>query len=282
MSRWKVLCQIFVGFLIMLLAELVSSLCCDLLFSNIITAPLPKWGYLAIRAVAVILTTYGLLYLYIRKIFKSSMSRFRMGKGHIKPLYIVCAVALPIFVILCLTATGGAWIDNQHDIEVIVGMVFIALAYGLRAGIIEELIFRGYMMTLIEQKWGKWIAIIIPSVIFGLLHVTSMTDFNPSSFLLLLVAGTSVGIMFSLVTYDNGSIWASVIIHVIWNMVIIGGVLDSSTVYNTNSAFSLVLNSNQTVLTGGSFGVEASIFAIIGYITVIAIAMLSLKRKMID
>lgn len=48
---------------------------------------------------------------------------------------------------------------------------------------------------------------------------------NIISILLLLVAGTSVGIMFSLIVYESGSIWCSALVHGTWNIIMIGGIL---------------------------------------------------------
>lgn len=267
-SGWKIVFQIFAGFLIMLLGDLVSSLALDFTFSAINAYDLPKWSYSAIRAVACIFVTYALLYLYIKKILKSTMTDFRIEKFSIKPVYVLCAFGMPLFVILCLISTGGRFVDNQHGSEGIFGITMIALFSALKAGIIEELIFRGYIMKFLESKWNKVVAILLPSFIFGMLHITSMSEFNLGSVLLLLCAGTSVGIMFSFVTYENGSIWASALIHIVWNMAMIGGIFEISAISDTNVAFSFVLDSQNSFLTGGGFGVEASVFAIVAYVGV--------------
>ncbi len=36
----------------------------------------------------------------------------------------------------------------------------------------------------------------------------------------------SVGIIFSLIVYESGSIWSSAIVHGIWNVIIIGEILN--------------------------------------------------------
>lgn len=50
--------------------------------------------------------------------------------------------------------------------------------------------------------WGKVAAAVVPSVIFGLLHIINV-DVNLRDIILLLIAGTSVGIMFSLIVYQS-------------------------------------------------------------------------------
>ena len=43
------------------------------------------------------------------------------------------------------------------------------------------------------------------------------------SCLLVIIAGTMVGVMFSMIVIESGSVWNSGIVHAIWNVVIIGG-----------------------------------------------------------
>ena len=57
------------------------------------------------------------------------------------------------------------------------------------------MVFRGVIMGLLE-KWGNIkIAVIVPSVLFGLLHVLN-GKLNLLSFIQLLIAGTVVSILF--------------------------------------------------------------------------------------
>ena len=42
--------------------------------------------------------------------------------------------------------------------------------YGLAAGIVEEVIFRGVILGCLERRWNREIAVLVPSVLFGLVH----------------------------------------------------------------------------------------------------------------
>lgn len=49
-------------------------------------------------------------------------------------------------------------------------------AAAMTAGICEEILFRGYLITRLEAWWGprwRWLVILLPSAIFGLLHIPS-------------------------------------------------------------------------------------------------------------
>ena len=50
-------------------------------------------------------------------------------------------------------------------------------------------------------------------VLFGLVHIIGM-DFSIISSLLVLIAGTMVGIMFSMVAIESGSVWNLSLIHI--------------------------------------------------------------------
>lgn len=266
------------GILVWLLSDFLNTIVFDVLFSMVITYKMPDWIYIMMRSIGCIIVTYCLLSIYIKKYFNASMGDFRISKIHIKPIYIVCAFVLPVFVVLCLVATGGAFINNAKNEELIFSIIIIALFRALNAGILEEMIFRGYIMKLLECKYNKKIAVLLPSIFFATLHIPSMEKFNMINLFLLLCAGTGVGVMFSLITYVNKSIWASVLVHTIWNMCMIGGILDISTIHNADAAFSFILSSNNLLITGGGFGIEASIFAIIGY-TIVALLSLVILRK---
>jgi hypothetical protein len=98
----------------------------------------------------------------------------------------------------------------------------------------------------------------------------------------LLVAGTSVGIMFSLIVYESNSIWPSAMVHGVWNMIMIGDILNIGTSHKPGALFSYKLATTSTLITGGAFGVEASIFAISGYLVVILWTLSLLKKKRND
>lgn len=108
-----------------------------------------------------------------------------------------------------------------------------------------------------------------------------MREFNITSLLLLITAGTAVGVMFSLVTYRSGSIWASSLIHMVWNALMISNILliyPGSTANNA-SIFSIALSTDAPIITGGAFGVEASIFSIIGYLLVSLLTVFIIKSR---
>ena len=104
-------------------------------------------------------------------------------------------------------------------------------------------------------------------------------DFSIISSLLVLIAGTMVGIMFSMVAIESGSVWNSGIVHSLWNILIIGGGLSISEKADEYSVMTYVLDSKDFVFTGGEFGIESSIIALLGYVIVTLAAICMIKKK---
>jgi len=125
---------------------------------------------------------------------------------------------------------------------------------------------------------GKTVAILVPSVIFGLLHAIGK-DLYLIDLLMLLVGGTLVGIMFSLIVYESGSIWNSVFVHGLWNFIVGGGVLHIGTTHSDSSVFSYKLINDSPLLTGENLGIDISVIAILGYLVVIVSILLLLNKR---
>lgn len=225
----------------------------------------------------------GIVYSFTRlccnKILHISMNECFIGKPRIKIIWLITAILLPIAVSGVLLCFPGQLIKNNINTSKIAYIIVFAIfRLGLSAGIVEEMVFRGMIMKALDKRFGKMTAIILPSFIFALMHLIS-AKMNIVSILQLIVAGTSVGIMFSLIVYESGSIWCSAIVHGIWNVVMIGGILTFDNAYHERAVYFYKLSSESIILTGGEFGIESSIVSVLGFIVVIALTLYLMKRK---
>lgn len=75
----------------------------------------------------------------------------------------------------------------------------------------EEIIFRGALLSIVEKEWGRRQAIILQAIVFMLGHILGIDLFSVS-FFLVVIAGVLVAIMFARITIESGSILNS-----IWN-----------------------------------------------------------------
>lgn len=225
-----------------------------------------------------ILTFFGVKFLST-KILKLPLEECRISKFSVKPLWCIAAVVMPCLVSVILLLTTGHWENNQLSITEIAGIVTAGVFfYGLGAGFVEEMIFRGVIMSALEYRCNKYVAIIAPSVLFALVHIIG-NDLDFLSIIQLIIAGSIVGILFSLVTYESGNVWNSAILHAVWNIIIVGGVLHIGNAADEFAIYNYVLDTDSFLLTGGAFGIESSVVSIAVYLIFIILAGVLVKKR---
>lgn len=241
-------------------------------------AGIPAWLYHIVGGVSYAVLAYILVRLYCTKYLGEEMSDFCIPKCRIQIKWAVAAVLLPVFVSAVYLLLPGSYESNPLDagtkLAFVTRGIFLA---GLGAGVTEELLFRGLLMNAVIKKWGRTVGILVPSALFASLHIIGM-NFSLASCIQVMVAGTMVGVMFSFIALEGRSVWNSAIVHGVWNMIIIGGGLTIGTEINEYSVSSYVLETRAFLLTGGEFGIESSVVAIIGYIVVSLVAVWMIRR----
>ena len=85
------------------------------------------------------------------------------------------------------------------------------LGGGLAASIIEEIFYRGWMQTLMNRKWGPWIAIPLTSLLFALSHLFVAPGW-------LRVATFFPGLIMGLLRHRNGSVLPAILYHAVCNV----------------------------------------------------------------
>ena len=100
------------------------------------------------------------------------------------------------------TDLGTNWESSTVDIA----LLFLSVA--IVTPIVEELMFRGYILDAINRKHGDWTAIIWSSILFGLIHIDPF------------VVGQAFmgGIIYGWIRVRTGSLLPSIAGHMMWNM----------------------------------------------------------------
>lgn len=152
-------------------------------------------------------------------------------------------------------------------------VLLLALVPWFSGAIMEELLFRGFIFRVLQNVAGTWIAVGISALLFGLLHAG-----NPGATLFSSVAvGLEAGVLLAIAYAATNKLWLPIGIHAGWNYAegtIFGTAVSGGTVKATFLQGVLTGNS---LMTGGKFGVEASIVAI--PVCLAAAAMLALRVK---
>lgn len=208
--------------------------------------------------------------LFCRKYLKQSMQEMRILPFQVKPVWLLSAFLMPALALLLSIFTGGRWEVHTFQTGTTLALITGAVAfYGLAAGAVEELIFRGLIMGCLEKRFGIRIAVFLPSVLFRALHIPG-NHLDVVSTVQLLIAGSIVGILFSVIAYRTHSVWNSAVVHGVWNMAIIGGILHIGSSADSGAMFNFVLEHKTFLIAGGEFGIEASVISILVYLVFLA------------
>lgn len=153
--------------------------------------------------------------------------------------------------------------------------VIIPLTVAFTVAIFEEILLRGIIFRIVEEKLGSYIALAVSAIMFGALHLA-----NPNSSLF---AATCIaifaGLLFGAAYIYTRSLWFSIAIHFAWNFMQ-SGIFGAITSGNekTSSLFTTQITGPE-LITGGGFGPEATIQAILfGLISVIILMYLNIKE----
>lgn len=123
----------------------------------------------------------------------------------------------------------------------------------------EEVLFRGVIFRLIQHRWGTWLALAVSAILFGLVHLI-----NPGATLWGAIAiAVEAGLMLGAAYVATGSLWLPIGLHVGWNItsVAIFGTIVSGG--DAREALVTAITPGPVWLTGGSFGPEGSVIAIV-------------------
>ena len=130
---------------------------------------------------------------------------------------------------------------------------FLTIAVG------EEILFRGIVFRMIDVRWNTWMALIISTLIFGLVHIVNPGATWWSTLAIALESGLLLGAAYKY----SGTLWLPIGIHWAWNYM--QGNVFGFAVSGNEAGESMITPSIEgpDLLTGGIFGAEASIIAVV-------------------
>ncbi|MEU1722736.1 type II CAAX endopeptidase family protein [Nonomuraea sp. NPDC005692] len=135
-------------------------------------------------------------------------------------------------------------------------------AAGLMASVAvaEELLFRGVVFRIMEERTGTVIALVVSMLLFGAMHLVNGNATLWGAFAIALTGGA----MLAAAYVATRSLWLPIGLHFAWNFAQAGifGVTVSGSAVPPEGLLNVTL-SGPTALTGGVFGPEASLFALL-------------------
>lgn len=174
-----------------------------------------------------------------------------MGKGY------GLAFGLLVVGFLLLLALDMIRVDEIHmDWSLFVGFFILFFVQSS----FEEVISRSFMISSMEARTNLWTALIISSLLFSVLH-----GMNPNISFISLANIFMAGFLLGLIFIKTRSIWMAIGLHAGWNFFqgsFFGYEVSGHEVYS----YMNTSEHGNDLLTGGAFGYEGSILALISLV----------------
>lgn len=167
---------------------------------------------------------------------------------------LLLGASLFALVLALLAAAGAVRVTAGHGWSVIP-----AIIPGMLAGaLFEEVMFRAIILRLLEDAIGSWRALAVSALVFGAMHFG-----NPGAGLVgALAVGLEAGVLLGAAFMLTRRLWLCTAIHLAWN-VLQGGVLSMAVSGASRHGVFLAVPAGPAWLTGGAFGPEASLVAVL-------------------
>ncbi|GAA4630914.1 type II CAAX endopeptidase family protein [Actinoallomurus vinaceus] len=185
----------------------------------------------------------------------------------------------------------GALIGVGWFAAVIVNLVFLGDyrvdGYGSTAGAVglfgfmaaaaatEELMFRGVLFRIVEERVGTWMALALTSVLFGLSHLTNPDATLWGAIAIAIEAGGTLAAAYA----ATRNLWVPIGLHFGWNFAEAG--IFGTEVSGNGKTEGLLhgVTSGPALVTGGKFGPEASPYTVVfGVLLTIVFMWLAHRR----
>lgn len=99
-----------------------------------------------------------------------------------------------------------AWLDRLQQLPLLAELILVVVT----GPVLEELLFRGAMFSALLRRWGSGVAAIVPSLLWGLLHLGYEPWFVAS------IAGS--GVVLAIIRWKSGSLYIPLCLHAAGNL----------------------------------------------------------------
>ena len=224
------------------------------------------------------LAVFGLLVGHVvalRVVDKRPWSAVWMGRGAARPaawvegwLLGALAIGVPCLTLLAAhqlrwaPAGAGSWMGAAARVS----------WFLLPAALLEELLTRGYLFSVLREALGWPAALGVTSVGFGLLHLAN-NGATVESVTLVTLAGVFLGV----VVLATGSLYAAWMAHFAWNWTMAVALHSAVSGFPLDAPNYRMVDAGPAWLTGGAWGPEGGLAAAVGMMA--ALTYLYARRR---
>lgn len=171
-----------------------------------------------------------------------------------------------------LIALAGCYRIAETHFAAVPLLVFFL--YFFCVAVFEEILFRGILFRLIDDRWNTGAALVVSALLFGAMHLPNPGATLWSAAAIAIEAGLLLGAAYKC----SGTLWLPIGIHWAWNFVqgnILGFPVSGTPI--PDKLFSAIISGPEWI-TGGRFGAEASVPAVAVGLLLAIILLLRCKR----
>lgn len=229
-------------------------------------------GLVAVAGAVAMLMLYSLIVRWLEKRPVAELARSPAPVALIGGA--VTGFALFSMVVIWVTSIGKARLvefDSALDLA-------MPLATSLVAAVGEELVFRGAIFRTLRERYGAVVAMAASALLFGGIHAANPNATWVSSIAIALEAGVLLALVYLL----TGRLWSGIGLHFGWNFTEAGVYGIAVSGYRSTGLFSVTPLSEQRIWTGGDFGLESSLPAVVVCLLaslVIAASLFKVRRR---
>jgi membrane protease YdiL (CAAX protease family) len=200
--------------------------------------------------------TLALYFAFVKTIEQRKVSELSFsGMGKEFGTGLLMGIGLFTLCIGIMMILGVYKIEGLNNWTLLLGTIWM----GLSSGFFEEILFRGILLGIVEEKFGSWIAIVVSSFAFGLIHLQ-----NPgATFQGVMFIAIEAGVLLAAMYIVTQRLWMGMGFHMAWN-------------YTQSSVFAGIgtgnpkeyglfrgVTSGSELLTGGAYGIEFSMIGLV-------------------
>lgn len=153
-------------------------------------------------------------------------------------------------------------------------MLVESMGMAVMSGFVEELMIRGIIFRIIEESVGTWIALVFSALLFGAMHLGNPHATVASAIAIALEAGLLLGACYVF----TRRLWFAIGLHLAWNFVQ-GGIFGVAVSGTTPKGILQSTLTGPEILSGGAFGAEASIVAVVVCVSGFVFVILKAHKK---
>ncbi|MFI0242627.1 lysostaphin resistance A-like protein [Streptomyces sp. NPDC016845] len=183
---------------------------------------------------------------------------------------ILIGTAMFAAVIVNLYTSGHYDVDGLNSVTGALGL----LGFMAGAAATEEVVYRGVLFRIIEERAGTYLALALTGLVFGLSHLLN----EHATLWGAIAIAIEAGFMLAAAYAATRSLWLTIGVHFGWNFAAAGIFSTEVSGNGTSQGLLDTSTSGPELLTGGSFGPEGSVYAV-GFGALLTLVFLWLAHR---